>query len=937
MEDGGEGQSRTSEPPSEIEPPDTTANDIAYLLYTSGSTGAPKAVLQTHGNVLRHIDTYGRALGITAGDRLSLLSTYSFDAAVMDLYGALLHGATLCPFDLRSAAAGALAGWLGESGITIYHSTPTVYRHLLADMQGGEDFSCVRRVVLGGEEVLRRDFERFRERFSPGTVLVNGLGPTESTLALQCFLDHGAEPARSSVPAGHPVAGTEVRLWHPGGEQAALYGTGEIVIESPAIALGYWRRPDLTAAAFTPSPHGDGARVYRTGDLGRLLPDGAIEFAGRKDLQVKIRGHRVELGEVEAALRELPGVREAAAAVRPAATGDLQLVAWLVPEPGAELPSAGELGEALARRLPDLMVPRSFVILEALPLTTTGKVDRRSLPDPAPPPAETAGAAPRTPVEELLLGIWTEVLGVEPAGVHDDFFALGGHSLIATRIVARIEQALRIELPLRTLFEKPTVASLAPAVEQARWRQAGPALPPLVRVPRDGPLPLSFAQHRYWARHQAQGETAAFNLAVAARFTGTLDIAALMRTLRLLAARHETFRTTFTEVNGEAVQVIHPEARVELPLADLSRLEASEAAATETQRLALALAGHSFDLARGPLFRLLLVRLGAREHALLAVRHHLTTDGWSTALFAQELAALYRAVVAGQPPSLPELPVQYADFAVWQRRVVAESGLLAGQKAYWKRKLAGLASGRPLELPADRPRTSRTDAPAARLSRPLGAGLTNDLRELGRRHGATLFMTLLAGFKLLLRSWTGDDDLCVTTDVANRTRVETERLLGLFTNVLALRTDLGNLGGAADFRTVLARVRETTLEAYAHQDLPFAEMLAEVAPGALGSYHRLFPVVFVLQNFPRQSLELPGVSLRTMAIGAPVAQRELILVLTETPDGLIASCTYRADLFEPATVAGLLERYEDLLTAAAEDPGIRLAQLVAGEPREDVA
>ena len=399
----------------------------------------------------------------------------------------------------------------------------------------------------------------------PGAVLVNGLGPTESTLALQGFLDHGAELARGAVPAGHPVAGTEVRLWHPGGEQAAPYGMGEIVIESPQIALGYWRRPDLTAAAFTPSPRSNGARVYRTGDLGRLLPDGAIEFAGRKDLQVKIRGHRIELGEVEALLRELPGVREAAAAARPSPAGDVRLVAWLVPTEGAGLPAAPELAEALARRLPDFMVPRSFVILEALPLTSTGKVDRRALPDPERPPAETAAAVPRTPVEELLLGIWTEVLGTEPAGVHDDFFALGGHSLIATRIVARIEQALQVRLPLRTLFEKPTVASLALAVEQARWRQAGPALPPLARVSREGPLPLSYAQHRYWARHQAEGETAAFNLAVATRFTGNLEIAALARTLRLLAARHETFRTTFIEMDGEPVQVIHPGIEVESP------------------------------------------------------------------------------------------------------------------------------------------------------------------------------------------------------------------------------------------------------------------------------------------------------------------------------------------------------------------------------------
>ncbi|HLL45784.1 MAG TPA: amino acid adenylation domain-containing protein, partial [Longimicrobiaceae bacterium] len=456
--------------PEAVARPPVDPGSPAYILYTSGSTGRPKGVVQSHRGVLHHVRVYGGNLRIGPDDVMTLFSSYTFDAAVMAVYGALLHGATLCPFSWREEAAAGVAGWIRREGITLYHSTPTVFRHLVGGLAADERFPGVRLVVLGGEETQGRDVEAFNRHFLPGATLVNGLGPTESTVTLQAFIEHGAAPPRGTVPVGHPVADTEVLLVNAAGEQPAVYGAGEIVVRGPHVAAGYWNRPEQTAAAFR--DEGGGVRAYRTGDLGRRLPDGSVEFLGRGDFQLKIRGHRVEPAEVEAALRAHPGVREAVAAPWEDDAGERRLAAYLVPEEGVETGSAAALVEWLRTRLPEDMVPSAFVALEALPLTPNGKVDRLALPRPeAPAPAEYVPPAGWT--EEALAAVWAETLGLERVGAADSFFALGGHSLLATRLVSAVRAALGVELPLRAVFEHPTVAAMAALVESLSLEPGG--------------------------------------------------------------------------------------------------------------------------------------------------------------------------------------------------------------------------------------------------------------------------------------------------------------------------------------------------------------------------------------------------------------------------------------------------------------------------------
>ena len=457
---------------------------LAYILYTSGSTGQPKGVMQNHRNVLHHIGNYTNRLHLDASDRLTLISSYSFDAAVMDIFGALLNGASLYPMNIKDETPSALSDWIAEEKITIYHSTPTVYRYLVGTSAGPQagkrDLSTIRFVVLGGEEVQKKDTDLFRQNFSPQSIFVNGLGPTESTVTLQYFIDHKTEIPGNRVPVGHPVEDTEVLLLDEAGRQAELYG--EIGIRSAHVALGYWRKPEMTKAAFLPDPEGGTRRIYRTGDMGRLLPDGSIAFVGRKDGQVKIRGHRVELGEIESALREHPRVRESVVIAREDAPGDpsaplrtgKRLVAYIVPG-GRPGPSVSELREFLKERLPDYMVPSTLMMLETLPLTPNGKVDRKALPvpDQARPDLEKSFVAPRSPIEKLLAQIWAEVLGLERVGIHDNFFELGGHSLKATQVMSRLQDAFLVEMPLRTVFEAPTVADLAVAIGRSQAKRAG--------------------------------------------------------------------------------------------------------------------------------------------------------------------------------------------------------------------------------------------------------------------------------------------------------------------------------------------------------------------------------------------------------------------------------------------------------------------------------
>ncbi len=891
----------------------------AYILYTSGSTGTPKGVVQSHRNVLRHIRTYANRLHLGRGDRLNVFAAYGFDAAVMDIYGALLTGATLCPIYLRGDAAGDLPGEVVRRGVTVLHATPTVYRHLAAQLAGAHDLSGIRLVVLGGEEVVPQDLALFRRHFAPDALFVNGMGPTECTVALQFWADAETDVPRGAMPVGHAVEDVEVRLLNADGDPVETLATGEVTVRAAHVALGYWRRPELTEAAFLPDPDGGARRIYRTGDFGRLLPDGSLTFAGRRDGQVKIRGFRIETGEIESVLRADPRVRECAVVAREDG-GEKRLVAYVVAADDAD-PTAAELRAGVRERLPEHMVPAAFVSIEALPLTPNGKLDRRALPaPPAPEAAAEAGTyvAPRTTEEELLAGIFADVLRMERVGVETSFFDLGGHSLLATRVVSRIRDVLGVELPLRDVFEHPTVAELARGVDALR--RAGQAqLPPIVPVDRDGPLPVSFAQERLWFLDRLAPGTATYNMPAALRLTGTLDVAALERALGEVVRRHEALRTTFAEADGTPVQIVSPFAGFALATEDLSALPEDAREAAARQR-AIDEAGRPFDLAAGPLFRAVLLRMADDAHVLLLTLHHIVGDGWSLGVLHRELAALYAAFAAGGESPLAPLPVQYADAAVWQREQL-RGAVLDRQLAWWKEQLAGAPEV--LDLPTDRPR-SQTQRGGA-VSAMLPADVLERLNALARGEGATLYMVLLAAFQSLLGRYSGSDDIVVGTPIAGRTRRETEGLIGLFVNTLVMRTDLG---GDPAFRALVRRVRDVTLGAYERQEVPFEQLVAELQPERSLSHSPLFQVMFTLnEGGGEAATALPGLTIQAAGGGKQTSKFDLTLTCSRGEAGLATVLEYDAGLFDPETADRMLQHLARLVRQVAEDPERRLSEI----------
>ncbi len=690
------------------------------------------------------------------------------------------------------------------------------------------------------------------------------------------------------------------------------------------LARGYLNRPDLTAEKFIPNPFSvePGARLYKTGDMARYLPDGNIEFLGRVDHQVKIRGFRIEPGEIEAVLGQHPAVREAVVLARQGPPGEKRLVAYVVVE-RESFHIADDLRRFLRQKLPEYMVPSAFVLLDSLPLMPNGKVDRRALParDPARPQFEKAFVAPRTSTEEVLAEIWAQILGIERVGIYDNFFDLGGHSLLATQVVSRMRDAFQVEIPLRRLFEAPTVAGLAESIETTR--RAGQHLhaPPILPVARDADLPLSFAQQRLWFIDQLDPGNSAYNIPAAVRLRGALNLVALERSVNEIVKRHEALRTTFPTVDGRPVQVIAPALTMTLPVIDLRELPESQRE-TEVQRLVTAEARKPFDFAVGPLLRVTLVRLGEEEHVGLLTMHHIVSDGWSTGILIREMALLYDAFSCARPSPLPELPIQYADFAHWQRQWL-QGEVLETQVAYWKRQLLG--SPPLLELPTDHSRPAVQTFRGARQSLLLPRTVVEALKALSRQEGVTLFMTMLAAFKVLLCRYTGQDDLIVGTPIANRNRLEIEGLIGFFVNTLVLRTDYsGNPG----FRAVLRRVREVCLGAYAHQDLPFERLVDELHLDRDLSRNPLFQVMFVLQDDLTRTVELPGLTVSPVKGDRETAYFDLTLQIDENEQGLTeASLVYNTDLFEPGTIARMLGHLRVVLEAVAADPDQRISDV----------
>jgi amino acid adenylation domain-containing protein len=915
----------SAEAPSvEIEP-----RNLAYVIFTSGSTGAPKGIALAHRGVVNNLADLNRGHSVGADDRVLLLSSLSFDMSVYETLGILAAGgAVVIPAAAELRDPARWAALMRRHAVTVWNSAPALLGMLVdhLDEHPADAPPALRLAFLGGDWVPVPLPDRLRAHVPGMEVIVMG-GATEASIHSILFSVRQTQPGWKSIPYGVPMANQRAYVLDERLRPLPVGVPGELYLGGIGLARGYTGRAGFTAERFLPDPYGaePGARMYRTGDRVRWLADGNLEMLGRLDVQVKIRGFRVELGEIEAAMRGFPGVERAVVAARDDAAGGRQLVGYLIGQA-----DDGALREHLRRSLPEYMVPAAFVALEKLPLSPNGKVDRKALPAPAAPAGDDGYTAPRTPVEEVLAGIWGAVLSLDRVGIRDSFFELGGHSLLATRMASRVRAAFDIDLPLRTLFEAPTIAELAAQVEALR-RADRPQLPAIVPAAREQDPPLSFAQERLWFMDQLQPGSAFYNIPLALRLTGALDVPALGRALAEVVRRHEALRTVFREADGAPVQVIPPFAGFDLPVEELSGLGAKKREATVLRR-ATDEAARPFDLAEGPLFRAKLLRLKDDEHVLLACMHHIVGDGWSLGVLFRELAALYPAFRDGAASPLAPLPIQYADYAVWQRAQLAGPAL-ERQLAYWRHQLDG--SPPLLELPTDHPRPAEQTYRGAWEPVELPADLVGRLEALARREGATLYMVLLGAFSVLLAKYAGTDDVAVGSPIAGRTRDEVDALIGLFVNTLVLRTELG---GDPSFREVVRRVRQTTLAAYAHQDVPFERLVEELAPERSLSHSPLFQVMFTLDNTVESGFALPGLELAGVQMDSEVVNFDLTLYLQAQGGELRGSIVYGTDLFERATVRRMVGHLVRVLEQAADDAERRLSalELMGAEERDRV-
>ncbi|MBA2675395.1 non-ribosomal peptide synthetase [Ramlibacter sp.] len=876
----------------------------AYVMYTSGSTGEPRGVVTPHRAISRVVLNNGYA-DFGPGNRVAFAANPAFDASTMEIWAALLNGGRLVVIDQDTLLdPQAFARELLRQEVDVMWLTVGLFNQHAQALHSV--LPQLRYLVVGGD-ALDAAVIRHVLATNPPQRLINGYGPTESTVfAITHPIAALADTARS-VPIGTPIANTRVYLLDRHLQPVPRGVAGEIHIAGDGLALGYLNRPELTAERFVDDPF-HGGRMYRTGDLARHLRDGTIEFLGRDDFQVKLRGFRIELGEIEAKLRLMAGVRECAVLAREDGAGGKRLVAYLVPEPGVDLAPAAVRAH-IAASLPDYMVPAAVVRLDQLPLTANGKVDRRALPAPdAGAYAAHAYAAPEGRIEITLAAIWADLLQVGQVGRDDDFFALGGHSLLAVRLASRVRQDLGVELALDQLFAHPQLRGLAQALETA----ARTELPPITPAAGDE-APLSFAQQRLWFLTQVEGQSRAYHMPMGLHLTGKLDRAALRQALGRIVARHAALRTTFALKNGEPVQRIAPaDTGFALVEHDLRR-HADPLA--EAKVLAEVEIGARFDLTTGPLIRGCLIAVGDEEHALLITMHHIVSDGWSMGILSNELSALYAAALAGRPDPLPPLPIQYHDYAVWQRTWLAGERLGA-QADYWKTALQDAPAL--LELPTDRPRPAVQDFAGAFVPIALDPTLTQALKALSQQQGTTLFMTVLAGWAIVLSRLSGQDDLVIGTGAANRTSTELEGLIGFFVNSLALRIDLS---GAPETLDALQRAKASALGAQAAQDVPFEQVVELVQPARSAAHTPLFQVMFAWQNTDRGTFDLPGLTVGGLGLSLDAVKYDLELTMGESDGQLTGGLGYASALFDAETVArmaGYLEAALRALVAPAQ-------------------
>ncbi|TQI35990.1 amino acid adenylation domain-containing protein [Pseudomonas aeruginosa] len=899
--------------------PKLAEDNLAYVIYTSGSTGKPKGTLLTHRNALRLFSATEAWFGFDERDVWTLFHSYAFDFSVWEIFGALLYGGRLVIVpQWVSRSPEDFYRLLCREGVTVLNQTPSAFKQLMAvacsaDMATQQP--ALRYVIFGGEALdlqsLRPWFQRFGDRQPQ---LVNMYGITETTVHVTYRPVSEADLEGGLVS---PIGGTIPDLsWYildrdlnpvPRG------AVGELYIGRAGLARGYLRRPGLSATRFVPNPFpgGAGERLYRTGDLARFQADGNIEYIGRIDHQVKVRGFRIELGEIEAALAGLAGVRDAVVLAHDG-VGGTQLAGYVVADSAEDAERLREsLRESLKRHLPDYMVPAHLMLLERMPLTVNGKLDRQALPQPDASLSQQAYRAPGSELEQRIAAIWSEILGVERVGLDDNFFELGGHSLLATRVISRVRQEQQLDASLKTLFERPVLEAFAQGLE--RTTDAVSTIP---LADRQQPLALSFAQERQWFLWQLEPESTAYHIPSALRLRGRLDVDALQRSFDSLVARHETLRTRFRLEGGRSYQQVQPAVSV-----SIEREQFGEEGLIERIQ---AIVVQPFDLERGPLLRVNLLQLAEDDHVLVLVQHHIVSDGWSMQVMVEELVQLYAAYSRGLEVALPALPIQYADYALWQRSWM-EAGEKERQLAYW----TGLLGGEQpvLELPFDRPRPARQSHRGAQLGFELSRELVEAVRALAQREGASSFMLLLASFQALLYRYSGQADIRVGVPIANRNRVETERLIGFFVNTQVLKADLD---GRMGFDELLAQARQRALEAQAHQDLPFEQLVEALQPERNASHNPLFQVLFNHQSEIRSvtpEVQLEDLRLEGLAWDGQTAQFDLTLDIQEDENGIWASFDYATDLFDASTVERLAGHWRNLLRGIVANPRQRLGEL----------
>ncbi|HEU4964584.1 MAG TPA: amino acid adenylation domain-containing protein [Bacilli bacterium] len=907
-----------------------TPDQLAYVIYTSGSTGQPKGVMIEHRGIVNLAAEQSAQFALTEQSRVLQFASINFDASLMEIFNTFCQGATLVLPTPEAALPGEpLVQLLRDQAVTHLMISPSA----LSAMPDA-DLPALETIVAGGEACS----SELVARWATGRRFLNAYGPTEATI---CVTMAHLTPDIDKITIGLPLANTSVYLLDQHLQPVPTGVAGELHIGGIGLARGYHNRPELTEERFIADPYAqrEGERLYKTGDLGRYLSDGRIEYLGRIDQQVKIRGFRIELGEIEQALLQHPDLREAVVSVWEEGSNDKRLVAYVVPKSSVASDLSAQDVLAYAReKLPKFMVPSALIVLDALPLTPNGKLDRRGLPAPEWGAREEEGdiVLPRNGLEAVIARQWEEILNVKPLGIHDNFFDSGGHSLLATQAISRLRSHFGIELPIRVLFEAPTVAQLAEALQaqfpeqvvqvdlstDAKPSQNGQRLSEKAAIPRlsRGAEPaLSFAQQRLYFFDQLTDEAALYNIPLILRLRGDLNATALQQSLDAILVRHEALRTTFTEREGRPLQVIHPSHPMDFTQVDV------QGGAQAALQLVHTEAVRAFDLEHGPLVRAHLYRFEAEdnqthEHFLLLNMHHIVSDGWSVAVLMNELAALYESIVTGQKVRLPELPLHYADFAVWQRSAEYEAEL-ERQLAYWKQKLHGPLPI--LELTTDHPRPQSPTYKGKHQAHLLPQELHDALAKLAREQGVSLFMLLLAAYKSLLHRYTGQEDLLVGTPIAGRNRAELEGMIGFFVNTLVLRTDFAD---NPTFLEAVARVRETALEAFAHQDVPF-EKLVELQPERDTRHSPLFQTLFVLQNAPLPTLSLPGVTVEPQDIDTGVAKFDLTLYAEEKADGLKMTFEYNTALYTDTTIDRMHKQWQTLLESLVANPTQRLSAL----------